>query len=75
MKRDQLSTPGLMGFLGQQRMTLSQLVPDGLVGRLNRPVQNEFDLGLKNETSWLTILLLALVILASMWWMSGMFQR
>ena len=35
MRKEGMSTSGLMGFLSQQKSTISGLVPEGLVGRLS----------------------------------------
>lgn len=88
MKREGLSTSGLMGFLNQEKSALSHLVPEGLVGRLtaapasagykgHEPIpqfQPGQELHLKDVTPrspWMIIGLIALAILAFVWWFTG----
>ena len=68
MKREELGTPGLMGFLAQQNQVISQLVPDGLVGRW----QVVKEIVPNSRSPWLTIIFIVLVILAGLWWLVGM---
>ena len=49
MKRENLSTAGLMGFLNQQKSTLTGLVPEGLVGRFTGSANTSNIDGLPNQ--------------------------
>lgn len=67
IKNDGLSSSGLMGFLGQQKFALAKLVPDGLIGRQT----SERALEKQIRSPWITITLLALAVLAALWWYTG----
>jgi OOP family OmpA-OmpF porin len=67
IKNDGLSSSGLMGFLGQQKFTLTKLVPDGLIGRQT----SERVLEKQIRSPWITITLFALAVLAALWWYTG----
>jgi OOP family OmpA-OmpF porin len=82
IKREGMSTPGFMGFLGQQKSAISKLVPDGLVGRfagsatstprVNKVVHKAGHLSPgTNRSPWITITIIALAILAALWWYTG----
>ena len=67
IKNDRLSSSGLMGFLGQQKFALTKLVPEGLIGRQT----SERVLEKQIRSPWITITLLALAVLAGLWWYTG----
>lgn len=79
MKRDGLSTPGLMGFLGQQKSALSSLVPEGLIGRITGSAAASKKIEIptvgheitRSGSPWVTVAIVALAILAGIWWFLG----
>lgn len=80
MKREGLGAPGLMGFLKQQKNTLSKLVPGGLVGRLtegtpliSKKVQVASDKVTPKEKPSFSFMIgiFVLSVLFGLWWFTG----
>lgn len=88
IRRENLSPAGLMNFLGKEKSTLNNLVPEGLVGRLSGDTSGLMTASDRATTEprihrghvarepvgrspWLTIALVALGILAFVWWFTG----
>lgn len=94
MKREGLNASGLMGFLNQEKPTLTKLVPDGIVGRVGGTVTGAaagvgaaiktgaepprfHDVSehpghdVAGRSPWVIIGLIALGILAFVWWFTG----
>lgn len=87
MKKEGMSASGLMGFLSQQKGAITNLVPEGLVGRISGAgagisqglksatsgVKESAKFGgkNKNEISWVSLGVIALAIIAAFWWFTG----
>jgi len=80
MKREGLGAPGLMGFLKQQKNTISKLVPGGLVGRLTesnpstpKNVQLATDKAATKERPSFSFMIgiFVLAVLFGLWWFTG----
>lgn len=85
MKKEKMSASGLMGFLGQQRSSISKLVPEGLVGRIpGAGLSKEKKTSTVNvrrgtqgvtkesrDISWSALGVVALALIAAFWWFTG----
>lgn len=82
MRGEGLSTPGLMGFLGQQKEVMATAVPDGIFGFVSGATNSVANSTMAREvileeteaqkdSLWLTFFLVALLISALVWWSTG----
>jgi hypothetical protein len=72
ISREQLSTPGLVGFLEQQKSDLSNLLPYGLVGRFTGGgAEGHKKSPDRVKSVWIGLLIFALVVLVGLWWSSN----
>lgn len=82
MRGEGMSTPGLMGFLGQQKEVMATAVPDGIFGYVSgatnsipnstmnkRTIAEEYEPA--SQSPWFTLSLVVLLIASIVWWSSG----
>lgn len=82
MRRENLTSAGLAGYLAAQNQTLTTLVPDGVMGDLagatnsevkapvaERPYNNQSDY--LESSPWFVILMIGVLLLSVVWWYTG----
>lgn len=78
VRRENLSSSALAGFLSGQNQTLTTLVPDGVVGEVAGVTNTErAETEYKSESDyienspWFVILMIGVLILSVVWWYTG----
>lgn len=83
VRRENLSSFALAGYLSGQNQTLTTLVPDGVIGEIAGATNSEHikssgpDVAYKNDSDylesspWFVLLMIGILLLSVIWWYTG----